>query len=192
MDANKWIGNYYCKSDGSMATNEKIGQYHVGANRLWDGAEANTNPLHIETDFYELDLPASWKDEVSYTTSGNRTYVYLTKNKDCNLFIISANATVGGCRYSGSLDYTNFKIGKTPSGASIYCTINNWPSIVASNLQHGLSYYSKAEYSKLIQLQTNNAISYEQVEDDPEFYIANPASYDYIKNEVLSTAVFHN
>ena len=35
MAADKWIGDYYVKSDGTMAINEWIGPYYVGADGKW-------------------------------------------------------------------------------------------------------------------------------------------------------------
>ena len=36
MGANCWIGNYYLKGSGAMATNQWIGRYHVNASGKWD------------------------------------------------------------------------------------------------------------------------------------------------------------
>ena len=36
MAKGKWVGNYYLKDDGTMATNEWIGRYHVNDNGKWD------------------------------------------------------------------------------------------------------------------------------------------------------------
>ncbi|MCR2029236.1 hypothetical protein NSA08_10825 [Adlercreutzia muris] len=36
MGSNCWVGNYYLKSSGAMATNQWIGKYHVNGSGLWD------------------------------------------------------------------------------------------------------------------------------------------------------------
>lgn len=193
MDTNKWIGNYYVKSDGSMATNQKIGQYRVGADGLWDGAKKNTDPLHIETDFYVLDLPAHWKNRVSYSTSGNETSVYLTGRKDCTLFRISAYPT-GTLIPGGDIGGGNIEVGKTPSGALIIISHANWP-FIASQVAMGSSnsYAGQSDkFAELIELQTNGACNLDQILKDPETGSYCLLDHDYIFDEIAPTIKLRN
>lgn len=193
MDANKWIGNYYVKSDGSMATNQKIGQYYVGADGLWDGAKSNINPLHIETDFYTIDLPETWKNRVSYSTSGTTTNVYLTGRKDCTIFsvfAIPADAYFTG----GDLGYARIGVGESPSGASVIIGRTNWPMVACMEaMGHNSSHTGQQDkFSDLIELQTNGTCTLDQLLEDPEagqYYLLDN---DYIFDEIAPSIKLRN
>lgn len=197
MDANRWICNYYCQNDGSMATNRWVGKYYVGANGLWDGAKTNLNPLHIETDFFEFDLPTSWKDIVSYDTSNNRIHVYATSSKyntRCSLFYIyAAPSTV---EYYADSWHCRHVVGKTPSGANVCIEYSYNVSFLAciDEVRNSLQSdpIEKDAYNTSISLLTNGKITINDIIDNPAKYYTSEAEGDFIYQEIVPTIKLRN
>ena len=55
--SNTWVGNYYVKNDGSMATNTWIGIYHVNENDVWDNTAGWNKD---EKGWWYLDIDGSY------------------------------------------------------------------------------------------------------------------------------------
>lgn len=190
MDTNKWIGDYYVKSDGSMATSQWIGKYYVDASGQWDKALSSTNPLHVVTDWYELDLPTSWKNKVSYSSSNDNTHIYLTGNENHNLFgiFVSSNQWTS---YTYAGNYIIYQK-QTPTGAWVNMYMPDWVMHArnsALNNQYDTNIDDK-QLAQLITLQTGGKVSLDQIKANPEQYIENNANSEFLVNEIASTIKF--
>lgn len=161
MAHNTWVGNYYLKDGGRMATNMWIGNYHVNTNGLWDKTRDNSQDIYISTKWYDLYLPASWKDKVSYYFDGSTTVVHLTGNKDCTLFAVYL---MKNSEYlpAGDIGTHSINIAENADGYMVRISIPNWPWRAAGNSYGGLD---ESRVATLIELQTDGSLSLDQIKN---------------------------
>lgn len=192
MDSSKWIDDYYCQNDGSMATSQWVGEYYVNANGLWDGAKTNSNPTHIKTDFFELDLPENWAGKVSYTTTNNYTSVHLANNKGYELmriYVTAAPLSLGG---SGESPLIYQK--STDSGAVVTIFLRNWVEKTCwlVSINGPISSTQNTALSTVLELETNGAITLDQIVSDVHSYFTNMSALEYAGREIISTVKLRN
>lgn len=181
---------YHFNGSGAMATNEQIGKYHVNANGLWDGANTNSDPLRIVTDWYEFRLPASWKGEVSYTNTGNSTTVYLAGHKDYELFTIKV--TAASDYYASDVGVSESLIDRTAKGAYVNLIFYNRVESACIPVRFPHLYCPDAQrdkiYSQLVELQTGGSITLEQIKNDLDSVDANAAD-EYMQKTIISMLI---
>lgn len=159
MAKDAWVGDYYLKSDGTMATNLWIGNFHVNTNGAWDKTRDNSQSIHIETNWYEIYLPASWKDKVSYYFDGSTTVIHLAGHKDCVLFCVYLMQN-SDYLPAGDIGTQSINIAKNSDGYMVRLSIPNWPWRAAG---HSYENINESLIEALIELQTDETLSLKQI-----------------------------
>lgn len=192
MQTDRWIGNYYVKNDGSMATNQWIGNYHVNANGVWDDTNKGSETLPISTEWYTFNLPTTWKDKVTYKTSGTDTTVYLKEHDDCILFsicvkpyLVYVGGDIGGfCAFRKANN----------AGNAVEVWVTNW--VVRAANTKTLSNYKNtvqrdALLSQLIELQTDGLVTLDQAKANPGSSEYSTIVHNHMNSEIASNMVVH-
>lgn len=153
-------------------------------------AEEALAKRHISTEWYEFDIPTSWVGKVEYSTTGDKTSVYLAGHPD--YVLLTAYLDPEHAENEGDIGFSMIAH-KNGSNFTAVIWANNWPSLAATqelglaDFVSGSSSEQQSIFSSLVSLSTGGNITYDQVVSDPDKYLNNVAAFDFAKQAIGST-----
>lgn len=158
-------------------------------------AEEALAKRHISTEWYEFDIPASWVGKVEYSTTGDKTSVYLAGHPDYDL--LTAYLDPEHAENEGDIGFSMIAH-KNGSNFTAVIWAKNWPCLAAiqeldlGDTISGSSSEQQSILSSLVSLSTGGNITYDQVVSDPDKYLNNVAAFDFAKQAIGSTLSIKN